>query len=227
MIEKLCKHKTDVVGTIRKSRIGIPSDVIKTPIRKGEYVAEFKNKIMIMKWKDKREVYFVSTVHNDNMMKIEKRKIITKKPEVVINYNKKMGGVDLSDGIIIAYSSARKRLKKYYKKIFLHLLDIICLNAFILYKKNNGSLSRINFLMEFIEDTIASYPIQREKSTQTIRQPTHHVTQLVGNHFSDYISGTSETNNPTRRCSLCYERKIRKKSRYWCSICKVPFKNGF
>ncbi|XP_015186433.1 PREDICTED: piggyBac transposable element-derived protein 4-like isoform X2 [Polistes dominula] len=221
LIEKLCEYKTDVVGTIRKSRIGIPSDVIKLPIRKGEYAVKFKNKIMLMKWKNKREVYLASTVHNDNMIKIEKRKIITRKPEVVIDYNKKMGGVDLSDGIIIAYSAVRKRLKKYYKRIFLHLLDIICLNAFILYKKNNGSLSRINFLMEFVEETITSYQIQGEKSTQTIRQPTYHVTRLVGNHVPNYIPGTSKS-NPTRRCSLCSKRKIRKETRYLCTTCKVP-----
>jgi len=41
----------------------------------------------------------------------------------------------MSDGVIIAYSTARKRLKKYYKKIFLHLLDIVCLNSFLLNKK--------------------------------------------------------------------------------------------
>ena len=36
--------------------------------------------------------------------------MITKKPEIVIDYNKKMGGVDMRDGIIVAYSTSRKRL---------------------------------------------------------------------------------------------------------------------
>lgn len=220
LIEKLCEYKTDVVGTIRKNRVGIPADVVKTPIPKNEHVARFKKKCMIMKWKDKRDVYLASTVHDDNLLEVEKRKIITKKPEVVIDYNKKMGGVDLSDGIIVAYSTARKRQKKYYKKVFLHLLDIICLNSFSLYKKNNGLLTRLNFLMEFVEDTTASYSTE-EKSADTTRL-THRVTPLVGNHFPDYIPGTSKTANPTRRCSVCYKRKIRKESRYWCSICKIP-----
>ena len=59
--------------------------------------------------------------------------MILKKLEIVKDYNKKMGGVDISDGIIVAYSTARKRLKKYHKKIFLHLLYIICLNSNTLY----------------------------------------------------------------------------------------------
>ena len=108
----------DVVRTIRKNRTGISSDLIKMPIRKGECVARFKNKIMLMKWKDKKEVYLASTVHNDNEVEIEQRKMITKKPEIVIDYNKKMCRVDMSYGIIVAYCTARKRVKKYYKKYF-------------------------------------------------------------------------------------------------------------
>ena len=66
-----------------------------------------------MKWRDKREVYFVSTVHNSNNVEVKKRNVIKKIPEVVVDYNNKMGGVDMSDGVIIAYSTTRKRLKKF------------------------------------------------------------------------------------------------------------------
>lgn len=168
LIEKLCAHKTDVVGTIRKNRTGICEEVRETRIKKSEYVAKFKNKIMLLKWQDNREVYLVSSVHNDNIVEIQKRNVIKKIPEVVADYNNKMGGVDMSDGIIIAYSTARKRLKKYYKKIFLHLLDVICLNSYLMYKKNGGKLSRVNFLLEYIEDTVASYPIESQKLSQFI-----------------------------------------------------------
>lgn len=62
-----------------------------------------------------------------------------------------MGEVDNSDGInVVAYSIVRKTLNKYYKKIF-HLLEIISLNAYMLYKKNNGKLTCMNFLLEYIE----------------------------------------------------------------------------
>ena len=79
----------------------------------------------------------------------------------------------------------------------------------------------MNFLLEFVEDTIASYPVTREESIQT-RPSRPNVTQLLGNHVLDHIPGTSNKKNPTRRCARCYKRKIRKESRYWCSICKVP-----
>ncbi|XP_012273615.1 piggyBac transposable element-derived protein 4 [Orussus abietinus] len=220
-IEKLCAHKTDVVGTIRKNRIGICEEVRETRIKKGEYIARFKNKIMLLKWRDKREVYLVSTVHNDNIVEMQKRNVIKKVPEVVFDYNNKMGGVDMSDSIIIAYSTARKRLKKYYKKIFLHLLDVICLNSYLIYKMNGGKLSRIHFLLEYIEDTIASYPIESRNLPKS-RSTAPNVSRLIEKHFPDYIPGSSRTTNPSRRCAVCYKKKIRKESRYWCPTCQVP-----
>lgn len=176
---------------------------------------------MLLKWQDNREVYLVSSVHNDNIVEIQKRNVIKKIPEVVADYNNKMGGVDMSDGIIIAYSTARKRLKKYYKKIFLHLLDVICLNSYLMYKKNGGKLSRVNFLLEYIEDTVASYPIESQKLSQS-RSTTSNVSRLIEKHFPDYIPDSSTTKNPSRRCVVCYKKKIRKESRYWCPTCKVP-----
>ncbi|CAL1275798.1 unnamed protein product [Larinioides sclopetarius] len=40
----------------------------------------------------------VSSVHNDNIVEIEKRNVIKKVPEVVVDYNNKMGGVDHQGG---------------------------------------------------------------------------------------------------------------------------------
>jgi hypothetical protein len=36
------------------------------------------------------------------------------------------------------YSTARKRLKKYYQKIFRHLLDLTVFNSFVIYRKHGG-----------------------------------------------------------------------------------------
>jgi len=46
-----------------------------------------------------------------------------------------MGVVDRNDGQVQSYKLARERLKKYYQKMFRYLLDVVCLNAFIIYKR--------------------------------------------------------------------------------------------
>ena len=91
--------------------------------------------MMIFKWRDKRDVLLISTIHGTNMIQKEQRGTIIAKSEVVQDYATKMGGVDLSDRMIASYTLARKRIKKYYKKIFPHLVDVMCMNAFLLYKK--------------------------------------------------------------------------------------------
>jgi len=63
-----------------------------------------------------------------------------------------MRGMDNNNGIIVIYSLARKRFKKYYKKTFLYLLDIISLNAYMLYKNNkiNMYVSCSNILKKLL-----------------------------------------------------------------------------
>jgi hypothetical protein len=63
-----------------------------------------------------------------------------KKPKVAINYNETMGAVNLNDANLVSYQSARKRLKEYPQKHFRHMMDICCLNSYLLYVKTGGKI---------------------------------------------------------------------------------------
>jgi len=67
LVDTLCTRKTDVVGTMRTNRKELPDFVKRAILKKGETVAAFCKKQMIMKWKDKRDVVLVSTFHDDSM----------------------------------------------------------------------------------------------------------------------------------------------------------------
>jgi len=60
-LDSLCTRKTGVVGTMRTNRKEFPDSVKRARLKKGETVAGFRKKQMIMKWKDKRGVVIVST----------------------------------------------------------------------------------------------------------------------------------------------------------------------
>ena len=45
---------------------------------------------------------------------IEKRGRRQEKPNVVLDYNKNMGGVDLDGGVMVAYMAARNRVIKNF-----------------------------------------------------------------------------------------------------------------
>nr|CAH7726170.1 unnamed protein product [Callosobruchus chinensis] len=154
LAQKLAGQRTDCVGTMRINRKGIPVEIKAKKLEKGESIAMFTKKQMIMKWKDKKDVIMISSIHDNKIVEIEKRGKIIKKPEVVLSYNKDMGGVDLSDNFLHFYSLDRTHLKKYYKKIFFHLLNITILNTYILYKQSGGKKTRLNFTIELAEELI-------------------------------------------------------------------------
>jgi hypothetical protein len=58
-------------------------------------------------------------------------------PSCVIGYNKNMGAVDRTDMVISSIECVRKSLK-WYRKFFLHLLDITLLNPHALFNVKTG-----------------------------------------------------------------------------------------
>jgi hypothetical protein len=63
---------------------------------------------MLLMWRGKRDVLLLSEIYNANMMEIEKRDVRVRKPEVVVDYDEKLGGVDRSYEIITSYTLAGK-----------------------------------------------------------------------------------------------------------------------
>ena len=157
LFEKLRNQNTDAIGTLRQNRKGVPSEIKKSKLKKGEYVSAYKDKLLVMKWKDKKDICLMSTIHDEAMIEKEYRGQRIKKPKVAIDYNKTVGGADLSDAYLVSYRNARKRLKKYYQKHFRHMLDICCLNSYLLYVKKGGKISGMEFQMRLIENMFSKY----------------------------------------------------------------------
>ena len=55
-------------------------------------------------------------------------------PEMVIQYNKSMGGVDLADMLIALYR-CKVKTKRWYLVLIFHALDIAKVNAWLLYRR--------------------------------------------------------------------------------------------
>ena len=56
-------------------------------------------------------------------------------PNIVQQYNKSMGGVDLADCLISLYR-INIRSKKYYHRLVFHMIDMILVNSWLLYKRD-------------------------------------------------------------------------------------------
>ncbi|KAF2882918.1 hypothetical protein ILUMI_23253 [Ignelater luminosus] len=61
------------------------------------------------------------------------------RPFVVGFYNKRMGGVDLLDQLLALYFS-RRRSKLWYIRVFMHIPDVVVVNAWILWNTKHDLL---------------------------------------------------------------------------------------
>jgi hypothetical protein len=59
-----CIYGTNVVGTLCPNRKNVPPTVKNSKLKKGEVILQHSNGIMVMKWKDKKDVTMISTFHD-------------------------------------------------------------------------------------------------------------------------------------------------------------------
>nr|CAH7752478.1 unnamed protein product [Callosobruchus chinensis] len=100
LAEKLSQRRTDCVGTMRINRKGVPKDLKEKKLARGDTFALFRKKLMLLKYKDKKEIIMISSLHDNQFVEKTKRGKVIKKPAVVEQYNQKMGGVDLTENML-------------------------------------------------------------------------------------------------------------------------------
>ena len=143
----LREKQMSLVGTIRPNRQGFPP-ILRADIKQFERWAERgttryvrQGDQLFQQWKDKRCVSMFSNVHLGHQHDMITRNVKVdgmhqvveiRRPLVVADYNGSMGGVDTFDYLIATYRSLRKT-RKYWKSLFLDLVDVSASNAYRLF----------------------------------------------------------------------------------------------
>ena len=120
--KQFVKRKTHACGTVRMNRKEMPKDLKPDKkMKRGDSIFKRAKETLAMIWHDKRDVTMLSTIHTNTFSDTQKKDHTTgeniRKPDIVLDYNKYMGGVDLSDFLTNKYADMRKSLK-WYKKLF-------------------------------------------------------------------------------------------------------------
>lgn len=128
----LHQNKINAFGTVRKTRSGMPN--ISNKLCKGEVAFQSTNKLLALKWMDKREVLVLSSCHSAEYVETKKSDVKTGvpilKPNVIVDYNRIMGAIDKTDMILNSINTIEKTLK-WYKNFFFHILDLSIYNTYI------------------------------------------------------------------------------------------------
>lgn len=202
LAEFLYENKTHVVGTLRKNRKGNPKVVIDYKLRKGEKTFRKKKNLMVLKWKDKRDVLMITTLHGPGSENItNKRGTEKQKPSVVVDYNRHMSGVDRSDQMLSYYTTPKKTIR-WYLKLFFHFVDVCLWNG--TYLHNVAKKKKLTYL-EFRERLILDYlrvPLLSKKSQV---KPSSHYPKKA---------------DKRRRCRICSAKKKRTLTYFVCEKCK-------
>ncbi|KAK7153232.1 hypothetical protein R3I93_011203 [Phoxinus phoxinus] len=254
----LLDKKTLACGTIRSNQQGFPRTMtndLSLRAQKGSMRWLRKGKLLFVRWMDSRVVSMCSTMHKAYDGSTITRRVRNPKgeweirqipiPTATKDYNKYMGGVDLSDALI-GYYNVLHKTQKWYKTFFFHFIDIAVVNSFILHQQLCKSQNKSHLTQKEYRETLVSELVSiatlsnaspaPKKSTSCDPEPS------TSNPNKTNVDSTNEPCWPEyygsdatsgrRVCVFCKLSGLKVKTPVYCSkcsvaLCFVPSRNCF
>lgn len=223
LVKQLYNLQTFLTGTVRKNKKHLPNGVKerfevggKKYYRNGNVAALTYRQ----KKSQKQNVILLSSKAEIKDVEDTKRRhgrvATEKKPQMILDYCKHMGGTDTFDMMLYAYLDERRTLK-YWKKVTLTLFARIIINGHIIYKENclkHGKpvFSRYKFTVNIIKSIGEEWlEHQNEGTVEIERRKVFGVEKLPGKQ--------------EKTCVVCSRtgpsfKTGRKRSRTVCINCK-------
>lgn len=144
LLDHLAEKKIGVIGTVRQNRIvGVPLPAKKEAARimkRGQIKTVYDEKLCLTCWRDSQPVYMTSNFCGPDPIGACKRYSAPDKkyievpcPNIVLQYNRTMGGVDLLNQSQKNYR-VNIRIKKWYWPFYGHYLNVQMVQAWRLYR---------------------------------------------------------------------------------------------
>ena len=226
--------KTKAVGTVKSNRKEMPKHAFFEKLKEGEKISRQWDHLLATKWKDIRDVFFLTTAHEDALVAAPSSRGAhhKMKPSAVLDYNRYKTGVDRSDQMLYYYSFERKTIK-WWKKLFFHLFDLAVVNAHILHNKTSKKkMSPEIFYEKVTKGLLTSAGTEMQVQGQT----SSPAGRLVGrDHFLYRIPVTHARVEGISQlsCRVCAEKSkrqpgkiIKKCTTMYCRKCDVQLCTG-
>ena len=225
LFEDLGKEGIYCCGTARGTRKGMPETLKNAKLKnRGDFIIMQKGNLCAWVWKDKKNVFYLSTncdPTTGNTVKRRQKDGTLKDvpcPSVATAYNKYMFGVDRADQIRMQYSTCRKALK-WWKYLFWFCLDLALVNGYICMKESpnhkmvtksgkENVRSQMSFRMALAQQLIGTYRGSRKRK----------LTSVIDNCGNAHWPTKFEKKG---RCKLCYKNKRRREVLIGCKQCGI------
>ena len=229
-----------VVGTIRTNRLqGAGEKLVDTKVllktgRGSSSVATSSDNISVIRWSDNKIVHMISSFcgqePQDSAQRWDrktKKHVEVSRPQCIIQYNRFMGGVDMTDRMVAHYPHGVK-FKKYYMRIVYHFLNVATVNAWLLFKeKKNLKMSLLDF-----KASVAATLIQLNQGGKKRGRPSSQAETSAPSKKKAWVKTAVEirTNNvghyPMKKeyknPPRCHDKNCKKRTRYACKKCNEP-----
>ncbi|CAK1602485.1 unnamed protein product [Parnassius mnemosyne] len=240
----LKKRRTDCVGTLRPNRQNVPSLVSLCKLQAGQFLACHSGDVVIMAYQDKKRVPLISTYHGteQGLAPFKPHMPPQWKPQLVLDYNKNMGGIDRKDQMLEPYLLERKRCVKWNMKLFKRLLNVTILNSRIHFEKScNERQLHLSFRLQLVQDIIDKHLDQVPRYHREINPCSRHIRDtsvsradrdsgLPSRRLTDSVhwpvrfSASHAAGHRTlrRKCIWCLKRNhVSKLTTFVCEYCEV------
>ncbi|KAG5865977.1 hypothetical protein JTB14_011972 [Gonioctena quinquepunctata] len=200
LARQLLERNTYCTGTLRNGRKGSPSEEKTAKLKSGKSVQRYSRQICVVKWKDKREVLYISTEHENVLQEVTSRSgRMEEKPLPIAEYNEYMSGIDLQDQMMAYYPSHRKTIR-WYKKVGIHIIEMMLYKSFMIYNKH--SVQKMSYL-DFRQSIIDVFLPESAEKVPVIRE---------AHHYPSKCEVAESGRKLRKRCRWCSQRGIRQDS---------------
>lgn len=240
----LTKNGILPLGTVRANRVPdlqFPKESEMKKKGRGAILEKVANvdgvDVSVVSWYDNKIVKVISTyVGSQPMSEVQrfcrksKSYIEIPRPQSIAVYNCYMGGVDLLDSML-GYYRINLRSKKWYIRVFFHFIDMICVNSWILWRRNLKNndlyLPLSEFKIALAEILTATANPQRKRgrpssSSQPVldlKKKKYPFSQIPAKEIrTDNLNHLPIVNEDRQRCKY---PECKGKSQISCGKCKV------
>lgn len=238
LMEQLYSVGIYSTATVRTNRKDLPSIAkCKSNLQRGDFKWRTRENTSYTQWQDTKTVHVLSTAFSPSTATKVSRKhrdgtvADTNCPLTVMQYTRRMGGVDRFDQRRECYSVSR-RSYRWWLRIFYFLLDAAVVNAHLLFNSINPGkqLNQLAFRNKVFRGLVSNYSSRERRtsydvqfqpnrkhaaSNKALSVPDEVRLQQVGVHMPEQME-------KFRRCRLCSSKTNNKRSRIQCNICHVP-----